>query len=737
MAALYVLVPKLLDRAAVLIPGVSARVTGFFAPGGDLPLSRGVALDGARPDGFPRPGAPAAGGPFWSSWEGANGNRGELVLGPFPAPRVLGLPVAGYPRVEGNRLYLENTTSSQRMELTEGNIGGAWSDLRLQLPASWENQPVLLHALDASTGYFGWLAVGAPRRVPIDVAGWNPFARKLHGFIGAGLLLLLLQSAAMTFLRGRPEIPAPLRPLAAFAAVALVGYVLFWVFFAWPLAGKVLVWAVLAASAWRVAGRGLRADPETSAADSTLPLCLMAAVGALYLGLVALYGADRSLSDLGAHRFIENLVYDNEVPHLFADRLIHGEDPRHLIFGWWSSSDRPPLQAACDLLVAYPLAVAGVAFETAGQAAGLWLQLVWVCAAWGWLRAVGASFRQAALVTAALAPSGFFVLNSVFVWPKLLAGAFVLGAFTLWLARADPRDEARRSGAWGILATLGFLAHAGAVFSLLAWLPLASARIRWRRLAAWLPAAAALAVLVVPWIAYQSLYNPPANFLLKLHLGGARVADNRGTWETIASAYRSHDPGTLLGYRLANLRTLFAGPWGDWLTFNGADLAARRNAEYYGLFYALGWWNLGFLAIGARLLVRWRRGPGPGDPGIALSLGWCFLTLAVWLAMMFLPVSTVIHQGSYACVLLLFLCLGWTLCRHYPRMFTLAAALQAASFIQVWLPPNPDRVTPLHWDAAVIAVLGAAAVVAVLAKAPRGGPQNPAGMPQPNPSRQV
>jgi hypothetical protein len=722
-AAIYVLLPRMLERAAAPIPGVAARMAGRFEESGDVPASRGFAPDGARRDGAPRDASPAAKGPYWSSWNGSNGGTGELELGPFPAPRVLGLSICGFTRVEGNRLYLENTVTSGRIDVTEGNIGGDWADIRLWLPPSWRNQPVILHAVDDSAGYYGWLAVGAPTAVPVLAAWWDSFARKVHAFVGVGLVLLLLQSAAMALLRSRAEIPRPVLPLASFALVALAGYGAFWAFSASAPAGKALVWALLAACAWSGLRRGGAApDSPANPPPSRLPVFLMACVGLFYLGLLTLYGSDRTQSDLAAHRFIDNLIYDNELPQMFADRLLHGEDARHLLFGWWLSSDRPPLQTGCDLLLAYPVASTGVSFETASQAAGIWMQLLWVCAAWGWLRIAGFSPRGAAWVIAVLAPTGFFILNTVFVWPKLLSAALMVGAFSIWLTPPPgPSGGRGRSAAWGALAGLSYLAYSGAAFSLLAWAPLAALRARSRRLAAWVPAAAAFAALVLPWMAYQHFYNPPGNTLVKMHLAGVDGYDARGTWEAIRDAYRSSDPATLALNRLANVRTLFAGRWSDWLFFRGADLAARRNGEYYGLFIALGWWNLGFVAIGARAMAaRSGRQGGRDDSGLFLSVGWCILTLAVWVLLMFRPGAAVIHQGSYACVLLLFLCLAAALRRANPAVFGLAAVAAALEFAQVWIPPNPSRMAPLHWGAAAVAALaGAAVVIAAATASPR------------------
>jgi hypothetical protein len=716
-AAILVLGPRLLDRAPRAIPSLQARTSGQFTEGGDIPTNRGIGADGDRWDGFPRAERPATGGRYWSSWNGSNGNRGELVLGPFAAPRILGLAVCGYPRIEGNRLYLENTITAEQRELTEGNIGAGWTEIRVRLPASWRGVPVVLHAVDGSGAYFGWVAVGEPRDVPLYAAWWNPFARKLHGFAAVGLVLFLLQSAALALLRERREISAGILPLASFALVGLTGYGVFWVFFANALAGKIVVGLLLAGACAMFVRAHDPGAPTPVPSASRTPMLLMASIGALYLGVLLLYGSDRSLSYTADHRFIDNLAIDNELPQMFADRLIHAEDPRRLAFGWWSSSDRPPLQTGCDLLIGYPVAATGVDFDTAAQAAGIWMQLVWVCAAWGWLRMMGLPTRRCALIIALIAPCGFLMLNTVFVWPKLLAGAFTVGAFTVWLEmRSKDRVEPRHFAVVVFLAILGFLTQTAVAFSILAWLPFAVSRMRRLRIRSWVVAAGVSGVLVLPWMAYQKYYNPPANLLLKWHLGGANLPDERGTWETIRSAYQSHDLATLIHYRATNVKTMLRGPWLDRLFYRGSDVAAQRNGEYYGVFFALGRWNLGFVALGMLALSSWRR---RGDPEtrirLCLSLAWSLLTLGVWLALMFLPQSTVIHAGSYACVLLLLVSLALALWLAHPWAFILVAGAALADFAWVWILPNPSRITSLDGGGALLSVLACIAIASIVA----------------------
>ena len=104
----------------------------------------------------------------------------------------------------------------------------------------------------------------------------------------------------------------------------------------------------------------------------------------------------------------------------------------------------------------------------------------------------------------------------------------------------------------------------------------------------------------------------------------------------------------------------------------------------------------------------------PAVASICTSAAWCLLTLIVWAALMFLPGSTVIHQGSYACVLLLLLTLALALQLAHPAALFIVALAGLVEFVRVWVPANPTRTSPLHAGAAVLALLSCAAIAAIV-----------------------
>jgi uncharacterized membrane protein len=96
-------------------------------------------------------------------------------------------------------------------------------------------------------------------------------------------------------------------------------------------------------------------------------------------------------------------------------------------------------------------------------------------------------------------------------------------------------------------------------------------------------------------------------------------------------------------------------------------------------------------------------------------------TLVIWCAVMFPARSTLVHQGSYAAVLVLFVLLSvW--CELAGKWILGAlAVLQVTSFAVTWLPPTPVLREP--WSAAALAtaLVAAGTIAAGLVQAHRRG----------------
>ena len=531
----------------------------------------------------------------------------------------------------------------------------------------------------------------------------------LLAFLVVFAVLSLPAIAVAGLIRGRAWCPSCLTLLVAGGAVALLGYVSFWAWFFRPWLGALWTPGVLATAVvflWRD-----RAHLRVTLADRDLrtPLLLAGVVGLGYLGVLHLFQSPLGVDQLAANRFLPDLPVDNEIPRLFAERLRDGVSPRQLV-GDWLSSDRPPLHTGIILFASPVLTLAGVEFATAAHVAGLWFQLLWVPAIWAFVVLAGARPAFATLLVGLMATTNLCLLHSLYVWPKLGAAALTVGAFLLY-ADATQRGPIRLAVA-GMLAALGWLAHGGNAFSLLALAGMALFWRPWPRPAALAAGLLGAALLMMPWLAYQKYYEPPGNRLFKWHLGGVIPPDHRGTMETIVSSYRAAGWHTALNNRRANMGTLVAGDYASWLDFHARTAAHRRNDQFFYFFHSLGFWNLALCLAPFAWWRAHRRGPLTAGARLLLASSlWVALTLVAWVLLLFFPHNAVIHQGSLAANLVA-IALALIAAAAVHRYFFAALALgHVAAFALTWLPASPAGSGPIS-PAAVVTVAVAAAILA-------------------------
>lgn len=678
-----------MQRTVPLDGSITSSAEGVFVADGIVP-SRLGSPDGSR---------------YWSSWQDDDANTGQLQLGPYPAPRTLGFYLAGYPQLEGNRLFFEQANTGELWEPELANPGEAWSPVVVDLPPGWLGNPLVIHAVDDAHGVHGWLGLAEPFAAVRSAWWWNGALRKLGVFVFVGLVVGLAATGASSACRVLGFTFEPALLLVSCALLTISGYGIFWLTWLNATLGAVAAWLELLAAGGLAFWRECGSAAVWRRRDWRLPALLMLGGGVFFVSGLLLFSVERPMSALAETRFVDSLPADNILPQRFAERLAQDLSPKHLI-GGWRSSDRPPLQAGWTLLLMRPARALGVDYDTVGQCAGVWFQLLWIPGVWLWLRSLKTRPGVATVIVSSLLPTGFLFLNTAFVWPKLGAAALVLGAFALWFLVSD--DELARPVRYAVgggLAGLGWLSHGGVAFALLALVPfvLWSWRQRgWVR--PWVLAAVCFSVLVAPWLAYQKWYEPPGNQLVRWHLAGDQSPEKRSTWKSLASAYSRISFQEWWRNRQANVHMLFAGEWRSWWVFDFSNGQARRNGESF-VFSCMGWWNAGLLVLLFPLLIRPLRRPWPRELMDAhfLSVGWVLLTLVIWVLLMFVGGTTLIHQGSYTTLLVLLPMFALAVWRLYPLLFVAVAAAQAWGFVSVWL------MVPPHWasasmrlDAAVI-----------------------------------
>jgi hypothetical protein len=656
-------------RVASLSPSAQAEIVGTFPVGGQYP-------------GEPLPGGNAV--RSWGSWGGSDENTGSVRIGPFPAPATITFAVGGYPSRAGNRILLERLDSGERLPLPAADVGERWTIVRHEVPSAWRGQRVSLVAIDAAKDLGGWIALSEP------ISGGSNSL--LEGFIAwaiNGLILGALWWAALGFVSTRAWAPPHWQPLIAAACVAVAGYLLFWLYFANSTAGKVgsvmlIVWSILSL----LRGRTRQAPIE---ADARAVAPLFVAVGFFYVGLLFLFPSSREFYNLTANRFAENLPGDNTLPHNVASALYRGETLRHPGADWLSS-DRPPLQSGWMLLTWPVTAALRLDERSAGGTAAMWFQSLWIAAAFGLFRTLHVSLARARAWVLVLAFSGFFLLNTVYTWPKLSAAAFMCGAFVIGLLPSREAGSVVASRRTEILAScvlvaLAWLSHGGAAFSVLGALPWIVARLFRGEIRTWIFGGLLFATFAVPWMAYQKFYDPPGNRLLKMHLGGQDAKDERGTWQTIRDAYVSRPWEEIVRSKAENLRFQLGIRWSLLADFTRGPAAQRAADEFFHSSRTLAWWVLGAALLPVTLLRARPRSAflRAGRTQLHLML-WTLATLVVWCLLMHR--NAVVHQGSYAVLLTLFV-LASTWMEFAGRLVIFGfAVVQAASFATTWAGAN-------------------------------------------------
>lgn len=684
--------------------------------GGSLP----VAVEGVfvRDGQFsPMPGAKFPPARLWNSFAGDERNQGILRLGPFTADDSLTVLAGGYPGLPGNALYLERVDTGEKLPLSSGYIGQRWDLIQVRLPSAWRRHQVTIVAVDRDRDPGGWLAVSEPLRAigPRFLTG--SFATTILAWLFEGLLLVPIYLVVLSRVRRQAWIPPHWAALVSGSLVGLCGYVVFWAYFAQPLAGRILSDIIILVSAarcfWRESNSPL-STPWVYRTETSSVLILAVTIGFFYLSILFLFPPARTgetLYDLAANRFIPELPGDNCIPHGFAEGMTKGPCPIGLGAGWLSS-DRPPLQSGWLLLTWHAASILGIDSVNASASSSIWLQLFWVAAAYGLLRALGLSPISASATTAALAFTGFFLLHTVFTWPKLISGALACGAWALMVLdrSSDETIRLRRNALSGLLFALSWLAHGGVAFAFIATIPWILIDLRQRP---WKPliAAGLLAiVLATPWVAFQKYYAPPGNRLLKWHLGGQIEIDQRSTWTTIRENYH------LLGWKKAwenkrsNLQMLIAGDWLSMGTPGSLPIKVLRQQEFYFLWRGTNFWLIGLLALAG---ISWSQNRDSGLRALKTLGLWISATLAVWVLLLFNRNNASVHQGSFTVPIGILCLLVFGLRLAGKPWFILVFLVQAASFVRVWFGPN-DALGGSMDPMAMAGVMVSAAVLLVM-----------------------
>ena len=658
--------------------------------------------------------------------------RGTFASQVFVAPARLDFLVSGFPSADGNQLNLQTIYRSGQLRLgVVDEPGGEWRHYYWKVPKDWRGQEVALIARSEATGADSWFGLSLPRGGTASDENAASLSRTVFIFcsiLSEGMLFLLPGIAAAWLIDRRHNLD-PLRFVClTFVASAAAGYLAFWVYLYSAKAGKELSKALVAVSltAFLYAALTRRLNFKLLR-EVAICAFLMAITTTLCTAVGFLYEHSEDAGMQAEDRFADPLPIDNIIPYVFADKLYRSVPVRPFLMEGWQSSDRPPLQTGITLLQ-FPI-WDNATRELRYQILGTFLQSMWIAAAWILLRLIGASKRTIVVVLALCLFSQFFVVNTFFVWPKLLCAAFfILGLCALrfvpgTIERAGPFDVALA----GAAISLALLSHGGAAFSVIALAFVLLITRQLPSLRSMVAGFAMMLVFMVPWIGYQKLYNPPGNRLLKMHLAGDPTLDPMSFGEALKDAYTKPGISQILKNKIENGKILFGQrlPW-ESLRQPVAAGAPRwrplldwyKAGAFFYVFQSPGLLDIGLLV----LLVARIRAVKSGVSPVLTQIGRLFLlffaSMLVWCLLMYGPGATQIHQGSFADMVLLFVVLATSIAVVTPRLANAVLFLQVlvvfpmVSLSEASLRPAGDVVWSGGLDPVMAGLLGLTLVTA-------------------------
>lgn len=517
----------------------------------------------------------------------------------------------------------------------------------------------------------------------------------------SSLILFFLPGAAVSFAcAARLKLSTEHALVVMVVSTGTFGYLAFWIYLASKVAGQIFSYSLALASLAIVFSFIRTPRVKILVRELATPAGYVFVTGFCYLSLFYIFSNPfNSGADVANLRFFNGVQPgDNLIPLFFAEKIYAHQPLSPICCGDWLSSDRPPLQAGIFLLQR-PLRLLG-SVGLQYQILGTVLQCLWICGVWMLLRVLRASAQSIKQALGFLVFSGFLFYNSVYVWPKLLAAAFMLFVAAFFL---DARINSRAlTGLEIALAALSFslaiLAHPGSVFTLPALFTLLLPRIKPYYASAML----ILLLFAAPWMAYQKFYDPPGNRLLKMHLAGVVPVDSRSTWQAFRDSYGSHSLGTIARNKWGNLTGLLGPP--------------SRIAQREYMFNAIGVVDAAWLVVPFFLM---RKDARRALPRAGLLILIALLNILIWALVMFGPAQTFTTVSSYADILILCIGLLGFLLLLPPFVVATLFALEVLNFF-AWVffkplaLPRPDNIAvapTLQWPILIAGLLCTAALL--------------------------
>ncbi len=432
------------------------------------------------------------------------------------------------------------------------------------------------------------------------------------------------------------------------------------------------------------------------------------------------------------NRFLVGLPDDNVLPWNLADCVYRNNESIKECFkrgGFWLSSDRPPVfSSSIIFLLPFKLDIIyGIDFY---RYAGAVIQSTWILGLIFFLFSLGFRRSFVFFVSLTAITSGVFLINTVFLWPKLITVVpFVYG----YVALIDDKTRSKPLlVAMGFISlALGFLMHGGILFTILSLFLLILCRYAFSNKRVYLlrliPYAFVMVITIIPWTMYQKLYDPPGDHLLKMRMAGQRnlddpilypnhprVKEGQSLKEAIVEAYSSVPTEAIIDSKIRNVQTLF---FIAMISVDTSDFYVNfkylnewvKSSQFYYTFASQDFTLLGilFLPYSFALVSNRQR-----KSLIDLSF-IAFVSFGLWILLMFEPNATIIHQGSYFNLILILVILGHGAFFSPIRNILLVFHMLLFLF---WIPDFNLNYSMYQWEYLVFSVVSFLLLVFMLRK---------------------
>lgn len=650
---------------------------------------------------------------YWRSWSPETGpTQGVVATKAFRPARFMMVPYGGFAGSPGIEAYLLCIVSGARKPLATARTNNQWVESPLFVPKSW--CPSDVQVVVRSTSSTKFIEVGTPFEINaisyLKTRAIGQFAPFLLCFLIIAGAIILIAALAERFHLSRSAVHSGI------IGLGVLGFAFFFLYFyaARVANGLALIIALLSLAALAKAVRNSWRDPVAAHRD---PLSVAfrewSELFAVWLiAATALFFLAQAITN-GAGPWTPNARFapvqwstDNQIPALVAEFLFHGEDVRTIDFGPWKISDRPPLMYGLLALLRAPVALITASneghslFYQISFAGGLIINTLAVPIVLFIGRQIGLSRRHGYLVAAMLALTPFVIFNSIYIWPKLLGGAFgILALWTIW--EYDPirgfsrfSSDGRPIATAATLSALALMSHGGTVFGILAMLAWTACLRGLPRLAPLATGFVAGIAIILPWSLWQHFEQPPGNALIKFAFANTFGfgEESKGVLATIQQAYSKLTWIDLLKAKGHGLMSLLygypsqCGPGEMSQLAQGKVLAERRITDFIYLGP-----SLNFLGVGIFIaLLGWhrRRSTATGYPADRWVVAAHLLgvgVLGVLLDVVLTLDCYINHHQSYESILEILLALILFLTCSHGWLAKLALALAAAYTAVVWI----------------------------------------------------